>query len=634
MKAGGSSPRQPSSQSRVPWFIAMAVVAALGTLLGIVQVFGTFMGYDDEGYMMAVVGRMLSGKVLYKEVPTVYGPFYFLFKHVLHAVLGIPLTNNATRVVSLISTVCVSGLLSWTTFRLTRNAALAAVAWVLSVIHLRVFGLEPGHPQELITVAIAAASVFLVSLDDAGTRNRAIIYIGLIVGALLATKVNVGILFLVSLVLCMVLAIGRTGWRPVLFIGVAMAAIFLPFAIIGNNVSIPRFLLLASTVSGSVLSLVIVSAGFGWRPTPTQVLLGMGGVAGAAAVSLAFSLAEGASLPDVLESVWFAPKRLAANYKSIPTRISTTALPLTVLSLALVTLNRCRTRLLGRAAQGRLDAILMWAKLFYAVWLLRLFVSGQFVGLTSLLAPSTSLLWLVLFTPGPTTESCPRIGARFIAFIAALQPMQVYPIAGSQCAIGTLLFIPICLLCLFDFVRWAHERYALDRLRRIPASAWRWASASVSVAIFITHMTPLWMTYGLHVPIPAVGAGWVRVPKEKAETYSWLIGKLKDHGKPFVTTTGFNSLHVWTGLEPRTPLIIGNSLDIFSPEQLQSMVGELEKNPDAIVVRHPSFVATPPSGPNPTNTFLSFISLNYEVLESKDSFELMTRKDRSPLQKE
>ena len=632
MKAGGSSPRQPSSQSRVPWFIAMAVVAALGTLLGIVQVFGTFMGYDDEGYMMAVVGRMLSGKVLYKEVPTVYGPFYFLFKHVLHAVLGIPLTNNATRVVSLISTVCVSGLLSWTTFRLTRNLPLTLLSWVFSIIHVRVLGLQPGHPQELISILLGLFAVAVLRGGENQKHFQSSLVFGLIGGALVATKLNVGVLFFASVLLAEFAGDTSTRWKSVLFMLVVGAVLALPFLIIGSSAGEPRFLLLAGAVSGAILSVLIVSTGRDSVVSRNGIIPLAIGFGVALAICLGFSVFMGASLADITEAVWLAPKRLATNLPKIPTKISVLAVPLTLVSLIVVTIHRNQMRWLGPSSRRYFESLLMWAKLGYSLWLFRYFLAGRFVALEVFLAPGACLLWLALIRPNPSGSTTLARRIRLLATVAALQPMQVFPVSAAQSAIGTLLLIPISLFCFFDFVLWAKEHCPMNLKRADSERAWNWASVLSVVGILVFHAYPQWVEYAKLAPVPAKGANWVRIPKEKAETYAWLIRKLKDHGKPFVTTTGFNSLHVWTGLEARTPVIIGNSLDIFSPEQLQSMVAELEKHPDSIVVRHPTFSSTPPMDAASTNMLLGFVSSSYEVLESRDSFELMTRKGRLPTQ--
>lgn len=627
MKAGGSSPRQPSSQSRVPWFIAMAVVAALGTLLGIVQVFGTFMGYDDEGYMMAVVGRMLSGKVLYKEVPTVYGPFYFLFKHVLHAVLGIPLTNNATRVVTCGFSLSVTALLAITTFRMTRSSVMAAWAATASIFHLWILAKEPGHPQELIALALAGSALAALSLESGSHPIRSSLWIGFIAGVLVTTKINVGALYLASLGLAVCLGATSTRLGKGLLILSAAVAILLPFAILGGKVTEPRNLLLAVTVSGGLISITIVSAGKGSCPSRSEILGLASGGAVAAMIALSFALFRNSTVWDLYNGLVAAPRRLAGGFV-FPTPISIMAIPLTLGSWLLATMYRNRVNWLDPKCSKLLEGSLMFGKLAYVLWVVPKFLADPDAGPTAswgLLAPGPSLLWLVLIAPPSAPDTCSGIGIRMIACIAALQPMQAFPTAGSQCAIGTILLIPVALQCLWDFLVWTRPLEWLPSRFQKAAPLIQTVSVLLAVALLAQRSAAAARTYLGSVPLPAASASWIRVDKDSAETFGWLIRSLNSHGMPFVCTVGFNSLHLWTGLEARTPVQIGNSLDIFSQRQLEAMMKELDTHPECIVVDHPGFFA-PPLGTSKTNHYLRYVVENYETYDTRGSFRLMIRK--------
>src|SRR5438105_2384925 len=74
---------------------------AITLLFSYYALFSFFAPYDDEGYMMLTVKHFLDGHRLYDDIPTLYGPTYYLFEWLAHAVFGIALTNDATRLVTL-----------------------------------------------------------------------------------------------------------------------------------------------------------------------------------------------------------------------------------------------------------------------------------------------------------------------------------------------------------------------------------------------------------------------------------------------------------------------------------------------------------------------------------------------------
>ena len=57
---------------------------AVTGLVAYLDVFSTFWQYDDEGFMMLTVKHFLDGYPLYNEIWTPYGPFYYLYKWVVH----------------------------------------------------------------------------------------------------------------------------------------------------------------------------------------------------------------------------------------------------------------------------------------------------------------------------------------------------------------------------------------------------------------------------------------------------------------------------------------------------------------------------------------------------------------------
>ena len=157
--------------------------------------FSKVQAYDDEGYQLLTVRQFLDGLPLYDAVYTQYGPAYYLWEQALHQGLRIPLTHDATRLVTVavwIGGSAASGLLVWL---VTRRGLLTAFGTVLAFFHLAQMTFEPGHPQELCLLAVIGALVVmtwrLVRYGRIGIGPMAAV--GVLVALTVLTKINVGL---------------------------------------------------------------------------------------------------------------------------------------------------------------------------------------------------------------------------------------------------------------------------------------------------------------------------------------------------------------------------------------------------------------------------------------------------------
>src|SRR5262245_18496315 len=63
--------------------------------------FSTFAVWDDEGVLMMDLKRFLDGHRLYDEIPSIYGPLYSLYEYAAHVFMGVPVSNDSVRLVSI-----------------------------------------------------------------------------------------------------------------------------------------------------------------------------------------------------------------------------------------------------------------------------------------------------------------------------------------------------------------------------------------------------------------------------------------------------------------------------------------------------------------------------------------------------
>jgi len=104
--------------------------------LGHRLVFSQFQDYDDEGYLLLTVQQFLRGLPLYDQVYTQYGPAYYLWQQVLHTVIGVPLTHDATRIVTIVVWLTCAVLVGAIVWLLTKRQLHAVLGTTAAFLHL------------------------------------------------------------------------------------------------------------------------------------------------------------------------------------------------------------------------------------------------------------------------------------------------------------------------------------------------------------------------------------------------------------------------------------------------------------------------------------------------------------------
>jgi hypothetical protein len=428
--------------------------------------FSTFKLYDDEGKHLLFVYHLLDGRAIYDEIHSVYGPFYFFERWVLFGLLRIPLTNDAGRAVTFASWCLSTLILAATAWRVARKScfafAVAAIAGTLSALHLSVLSYEPNHPQEVIALLLAFA-FWTAATRKTPIPRFSLCILGGVGAALVLTKINVGVFFCIALAVALValtrpspartlakvlLAVGMLGlplalMRSRLFDGYAGLCCFLTLSLL------PCCLIFAFRIGGGRLGMSdwLAAAGGG-----LLVLLLMTG----------FALSSGNTVSGMLDALILRPAREygGSNYGRH------LLLPPLVLGWAVACAG------FSLASLGNQTALTIRRLL----WILRLVACA--VALTSLTSwwwdPHgrfcyvLPLSWLLLVPPRGLSE--PDWFLRvLLAFSAVLEPLQIFPMAGSQMYIGTLMLPVATVVLLLDLeAGFADVREFLGKL--VPAN--------------------------------------------------------------------------------------------------------------------------------------------------------------------
>jgi hypothetical protein len=119
----------------LPRWMPLALLGAIVSVAAVGLLCSTFMMYDDEGYVLFSLQAFVDGGGLYERVYSQYGPFFYLFHQVLHAV-GLEFTNDGARILTLFNWLAASGLCGAIAWRLTRSTAATAFAIGGVFLHL------------------------------------------------------------------------------------------------------------------------------------------------------------------------------------------------------------------------------------------------------------------------------------------------------------------------------------------------------------------------------------------------------------------------------------------------------------------------------------------------------------------
>jgi len=194
-RADAVSPYPPSARQPRLEFGLMAALflaaLAISAIYAYYMIFSVFATYDDEGFILISLKFFFQGHALYDEVFSIYQPFFHVFNWIVFGLTGSRSVTTASGSLPLPSGCwgCAE-FLHYLPTHLKRPLALAVL--IVSVPWLYRFIWEPGHPQVLAYVLVAAI-VALIATMDRLPRTAFGLSTGLLVGLLLMTKINVGV---------------------------------------------------------------------------------------------------------------------------------------------------------------------------------------------------------------------------------------------------------------------------------------------------------------------------------------------------------------------------------------------------------------------------------------------------------
>ena len=523
------------------WTILAILVALAGALCASLRLLTEFERYDDEGYMLVSLAHYIKDGHLYTQTFSQYGPFYFYAQGIFFQLLGLPVTHDMGRLVTLVYWVASSLLAAVFVYRVSKSAVLASAAGLCGMLGLRFVTGESGHPQQVVLLLLmAAACLSLPSVS--GRMDLRLFLLGCVGAALAFTKINVGVFYIAGLAQALVCLLPSGRLRSIGLVLTLSYAAAVPWLLMHGSFGAGyRGYCFLATVTG--IATFVCGArirSHDGLPVRAALCAAAGLFTGATAIVIATSL-QGVSVASLIFGVILNPLHQADVYSLLldmgrPSLLAATLLTAGVFGLTL------SGRIL--AAPRWLDA-LRCAAGFSAVLLLVLGFQIQWV------APLLPLS-LMPRTRGDrgAADLFPRLFITSAAVVGFLVP---YPVAGSQKGIAAAPMILWAFLCIADGV--AGLRESSWRPFRRPLKGWA-LEAVIGGAILLV-CAGFSLASSLHDQFPPSptslkGSEWLHLPVQETAEFEAIAGSVSANCDVLFTMPGMGSFNIWSGVPTPT----------------------------------------------------------------------------------
>ena len=621
--------------------VVYAVVAIAALLVAYYSIFIEFASYDDEGTLLVGLNAFTHGATLYRDVWSVYGPFYYELFGALFKLTGSAVTTDASRTIVIVVWVGASLLFGLAAQRLTGRLLLGATGMIAAFAALIVLANEPMHPQGLSVLLLAAlALVAVFSLTGrAGWAGAA--GFGALLSALVLTKVNLGAFALAAVVLAAVIAVEPLERRAWVRWPVIAAFLALPLFILDRDLKEAwvREMLVLEVLAG----LAVVVAARRLRPARGEddagmsrwLLLALAGFVVAGVAIVVAILLTGPTLGDVyggMVSKAFRIRDVLSAQFPFP---EGAAMDWAVAAVAAAALCSRRWRPAGSPPS-------IWPGLLRVLAGLVIWLDVSHIELVGL-SPSSGnpvlvpmlLAWIVAIPPvGPQPGPRMRFLRVLLPALAVAETLQAYPVPGSQLGIAAASFVTVGALCFGDALV---ELRAWSESRRGGAVSGTAAAASAAIlaltAIFALNALAMplasrALTYGELPKLRLRGAELMHLPRGQGEEYEELVGLLAENRcSTFIGYPNVNSLYLWSGLEPPAPVAPNAWMYGLDAAEQQRVVDELRASSRPCLIRNDELAVPYLKGMQPPHTpLVEYVLHAFRPSAKVGGFEFMLPK--------
>lgn len=617
--------------------LVYALLAIAATIAAYFWIFTVFAPYDDEGTLLVTVQSFANGDVLYRDIYSPYGPFYYEVFGGLFALTGKTVTTDASRSIVIVLWVATSLLYGISVQRLSGRLALGAAGMIAAFGVLFVLANEPMHPQGLCVLLLGALTLLVVCGPG---RNPARLgaAAGAVAAALVLTKLNLGVYAVAAAVLAAVLTFEPLRSRPWIRWPVVGAVVAMPILIAARDLDLEWVRNLVAVETLGIASVAV--AGLGLRPRGLTegfrgwLVGGLIGFAVASAAILAAILATGASPSAVYGGMVTEAVRVRdVNMSEFPMPGAMVDWAIAGFALAVI----C-----WRLKPAEPRPSLWWSGVLrilagLVIWFTITSITPFSLSPTARNPISIPIIlaWVAVLAPGGVAESPFKSFMRlFLPALAVAEAFQVYPVAGSQMRIAALTFVPVGALCIADGVAvlraWNAERGRESRARfgLVVLVAGVALAVDLGVNAIARPAASAISTYRNQPSVGLPGATHLHLPEDQVQAYRAMVDSLHRYGcTDFVGYPNINSFYLWSGIEPPPPNAPGVWLEALDSERQQRIVNELRASERPCVIRSENRAALWLGGREvPQRPLVRYIFGEFRPVETVGEFEFMLPK--------
>lgn len=583
-------------------------VTALGAASAYFQVFTAYFFVDDEGYVMLSLKQFVSGRPLYDDVFSQYGPFLYEAYGAVFKVLGLPFTTNTGRMITWILWVAIAlgyGLLAQ---RISGSRWVGVIAELTAFAVLFFGAREPFHPTGPTTLLVL---LLLAVVVLRGAARGAALAAGALIAAAALTKINVGALAAVAIVVAAGLTLPtrhRALWRA----GAIGLALVTPIALMASNLDMSiyrEFAYLAVMWLGAAAVRLATTALPDDDSAPGAVAYLAWLTCGAAAAAVAICLvifALGTSADALVHGILLDPLNHPAELVGSP-QVLGASLWISGAMLAGVVVFSLGGRYVDGLVRGALRdayepnalAIRGAIRIAAAIATVIAIAHVQWVAPPNLaVAFAPVVAWLAV-VPAPEIEEDRnrRFIRAAIVLVAIFGLMQAYPAPGAQLLAGLLTFALVAALLASDglalIALWTPRQR--PQLRRAAAPVLLIVAAAATFYLAVNEVgrpgRETLRYYRERDPLPLAGASMVRLPADLAQTLNQTVAAIGANGcQKLVTVPGMNSFYLWSGLRPPTGENMTHWFIVLDAGRQRRVVDALEGPEKVCVLRNDEII--------------------------------------------
>ncbi len=591
------------------------------------HIFSEFSWWDDEGYLMATVQAFLRGHLLYDQIYTLYGPFYYLVEWIFYAVTRRAVSHDCVRLIAMILWPLSAAIFAWSARRVSGSLLVGGFVLLGVARVLLFFDWEPGHPEEICLIVLACLLALAVDTEDRVTVARAALF-GVLLSALAMTKVNIGLYATLALLLALLAPKSQSQVKKLAFLALGIGSIAVIVAIMTPLLALPwarnYCCVVAISLAAALLAVSLVPSGVSMN-FPAWRALGVAFIIASFLIIIPF-LARGTSIPAFLYITVIQHKDFARHwFRPSPFRDRSVIWAVFSLGVALAWARISRKK---AETQGFVVALhaLKAALGFYGVYKV---VSAPVLeplgsAVTMVVGPFS---WLLLVLPWNIQMTGKQFSRIVLCFFSVFVTLYAFPVAGSQSLFSIVPLILTMAVFLHDaavVVSSWKPQLAIRPLRLT-------ATIAVLVLLIAVYGRELRRARSEHaglVPLGLRGAERIRVSRTDADTYQWLTSELNSRCPSFFSMPGLFSLYFWTHQDPPTMLMMNDWPAFFNARQQEAIIGDLKRNSTACIVYNPALVEFLRAGQDLSQSPLAkYIQKEFVRTEQRNGYYFMVRKE-------